>query len=147
MSIWVRLQWTNAWHIGLLADDMCALYLAGGRTFSLMSLYDSSSTCNFVHCHKCISLIYFCDSQCIYGGYISFTSGCALALASSLALIYAPVSSLWIRRAWKQEDTVRKFLLEPPKSKRGLPSRPVTGNAVSIRLNLEPSVIAEWFKT
>lgn len=48
-------------------------------------------------------------------------------------------------RAWKQEDVVRKFLLEAPKSKRGLPSRPVTGNAVSIRLNLEQSVIAEWF--
>lgn len=48
-------------------------------------------------------------------------------------------------RAWKQDEVVRTFLLEPPKSKRGLPSRPVTGNAVSIRLNLEPSVIAEWF--
>jgi len=48
-------------------------------------------------------------------------------------------------RAWKQEDTVRKSLLEAPKSKRGLPSRPVTGNAVSIRLDLPQSVITEFF--
>lgn len=40
---------------------------------------------------------------------------------------------------------MRKFLLEAPRSKRGLPSRPVTGNAVSIRLELEPSVVEEWF--
>lgn len=52
---------------------------------------------------------------------------------------------IFLCRAWKQDEVVRKFLLEPPKSKRGLPSRPVTGNAVSIRLNLEQSIIAEWF--
>ena len=44
-------------------------------------------------------------------------------------------------RAWNQDALVREFLLAPPKSKRGLPSRPVTGNAVSIRLELEQSVI------
>ena len=48
-------------------------------------------------------------------------------------------------RAWKQEDLVRKTLLEAPKSKRGLPGRPVTGNAVSIRLDLSQSVINEFF--
>ena len=55
------------------------------------------------------------------------------------------LTCLIVCRAWNQEEVVRKFLLEPPKSKRGLPSRPVTGNAVSIRLELEKSVIEEWF--
>ncbi|KAK9917013.1 hypothetical protein WJX75_009975 [Coccomyxa subellipsoidea] len=47
--------------------------------------------------------------------------------------------------AWGQTQTVVDFFQQPAKSQRGLPSRPVVGCAVSIRLDLPPAVIEEWF--
>ncbi|PNH04303.1 hypothetical protein TSOC_009553, partial [Tetrabaena socialis] len=44
-----------------------------------------------------------------------------------------------------QTDKVRAFLQEPARSQKGLPPRPVVGTAITIRFDLEPSVIAEWF--
>jgi hypothetical protein len=46
--------------------------------------------------------------------------------------------------AWGCAAAVRAFLAEPPKSKRGLPGRPVVGNAVSLRLDVDPDVVGEW---
>ena len=39
---------------------------------------------------------------------------------------------------------VRSFFAEPPRSKRGLPGRPVVGNAVSLRLQVDPAIVSEW---
>ncbi|EFJ48650.1 hypothetical protein VOLCADRAFT_90835 [Volvox carteri f. nagariensis] len=44
-----------------------------------------------------------------------------------------------------QTDKVRAFLKEPARSQKGLPPRPVVGTAISIRFDLEPGVIEEWF--
>ncbi|GIL92528.1 hypothetical protein Vretifemale_20045 [Volvox reticuliferus] len=44
-----------------------------------------------------------------------------------------------------QTDKVRAFLKEPARSQKGLPPRPVVGTAISIRFDLEPGVISEWF--
>ncbi|GBF93357.1 hypothetical protein Rsub_06395 [Raphidocelis subcapitata] len=44
-----------------------------------------------------------------------------------------------------QTDKVRAFLSAPAKGKNGLPSRPVVGTAVSIRLELNAAQIREWF--
>lgn len=46
--------------------------------------------------------------------------------------------------AWGCAGAVRAFFTEPPRSKRGLPGRPVVGNAVSLRLDVDPDVVAEW---
>eukprot|EP00890_Picochlorum_soloecismus_P000613 jgi/Picsp_1/1552/NSC_05030-R1_protein len=46
---------------------------------------------------------------------------------------------------WGQTDRVISFLKEPITPRRGLPSRPIVGNAVSISLDLTPDQIAEWF--
>jgi hypothetical protein len=46
--------------------------------------------------------------------------------------------------AWGCAGAVRSFFGEPPRSKRGLPGRPVVGNAVSLRLDVDPDVVAEW---
>jgi hypothetical protein len=46
--------------------------------------------------------------------------------------------------AWGCAGAVRAFFAEKPRSKRGLPGRPVVGNAVSLRLDVEPEVVAEW---
>lgn len=40
---------------------------------------------------------------------------------------------------------VRAFLSAPAKSQKGLPPRPVVGTAISIRLDLDDSQVAEWF--
>ena len=48
-------------------------------------------------------------------------------------------------RAFNQDQVVMDFLKQPAKSQRGLPARPVVGCAVSIRLDLPPAVIEEWF--
>lgn len=48
-------------------------------------------------------------------------------------------------RAFNQDQVVMDFLRLPAKSQRGLPARPVVGCAVSIRLDLPPAVIEEWF--
>lgn len=50
------------------------------------------------------------------------------------------------RRAWGQTAKVLDFLSQPPKSRGGLPGRPVVGCAVSLQLDLEPAVIDEWFQ-
>lgn len=55
------------------------------------------------------------------------------------------MTSLWLRRAFNQDQVVMDFLRQPAKSQRGLPARPVVGCAVSIRLDLPPAVIEEWF--
>eukprot|EP01025_Chloroclados_australasicus_P025839 TRINITY_DN2572_c0_g1_i4.p1 TRINITY_DN2572_c0_g1~~TRINITY_DN2572_c0_g1_i4.p1 ORF type:complete len:261 (+),score=27.97 TRINITY_DN2572_c0_g1_i4:113-895(+) len=47
--------------------------------------------------------------------------------------------------AWGQQDTVRAALREPMKSKRGLPKKPLPGIAVSIQLDLDQSIIDEYF--
>ena len=41
---------------------------------------------------------------------------------------------------------VRAWLLEPPRPKRGLPARPVVGNAVSLRLSVDYEVAGEWLE-
>ena len=46
--------------------------------------------------------------------------------------------------AWGQEETVVSFLKAPIAPRRGLPSRPIVGNAVSITLNLTNEQIQEW---
>eukprot|EP01026_Neomeris_dumetosa_P069283 TRINITY_DN68382_c0_g1_i3.p3 TRINITY_DN68382_c0_g1~~TRINITY_DN68382_c0_g1_i3.p3 ORF type:complete len:177 (-),score=28.22 TRINITY_DN68382_c0_g1_i3:246-776(-) len=46
---------------------------------------------------------------------------------------------------WGQQDKVRAFLREPMKSKRGLPKKPLPGIAVSLQLDLEQSIIDEFF--
>jgi hypothetical protein len=47
--------------------------------------------------------------------------------------------------AWGQADTVVAFLKSPVAPRRGLPSRPIVGNAVSIMLDLSREQIVEWF--
>ena len=47
--------------------------------------------------------------------------------------------------AWGQWHTVETFLKEPIAPRRGLPSRPIVGNAVSIKLELTKEQIQEWF--
>ncbi|PNW85680.1 hypothetical protein CHLRE_03g197850v5 [Chlamydomonas reinhardtii] len=44
-----------------------------------------------------------------------------------------------------QTDKVRAFLKEPARSQKGLPARPVVGTAITIRFDLEPGVVEEWF--
>ncbi|KAL6746600.1 hypothetical protein V8C86DRAFT_1820329 [Haematococcus lacustris] len=44
-----------------------------------------------------------------------------------------------------QTQLVRAFLQKPAKSEKGLPKRPVVGTAISIRLDLPPQVISEFF--
>lgn len=39
---------------------------------------------------------------------------------------------------------VRAWLAQPPKPKRGLPARPVVGNAVSLRLSVDYQTAGEW---
>lgn len=46
---------------------------------------------------------------------------------------------------WDQVDTVVGFLKSPIRSQRGLPSRPIVGNAVSISLELTKEQILEWW--
>lgn len=46
---------------------------------------------------------------------------------------------------WGQVDRVVGFLQEPITPRRGLPSRPIVGNAVSIQLDLSREQIEEWF--
>lgn len=46
-----------------------------------------------------------------------------------------------------QTDKVRGFLRQRARSEKGLPRRPVVGTAISIQLDLEPSIIEEWFGT
>lgn len=46
---------------------------------------------------------------------------------------------------WDQVDTVVGFLKSPVRSQRGLPSRPIVGNAVSISLELTREQILEWW--
>lgn len=40
---------------------------------------------------------------------------------------------------------MRAFLKEKPRSYRGMPPRPVVGAAVSVRLDVEPAMIEEFF--
>lgn len=47
--------------------------------------------------------------------------------------------------AWNQADAVISFLKEPVAPRRGLPSRPIVGNAVSVQLDLSRDQISEWF--
>eukprot|EP01023_Acetabularia_acetabulum_P003421 TRINITY_DN11432_c0_g2_i3.p2 TRINITY_DN11432_c0_g2~~TRINITY_DN11432_c0_g2_i3.p2 ORF type:complete len:281 (+),score=43.27 TRINITY_DN11432_c0_g2_i3:57-899(+) len=47
--------------------------------------------------------------------------------------------------AWGQQDKVRAALREPMKSKRGLPKKPLPGIAVSIQLDLDQSILDEYF--
>ncbi|KXZ57019.1 hypothetical protein GPECTOR_1g920 [Gonium pectorale] len=44
-----------------------------------------------------------------------------------------------------QTDKVRAFLKAPARSQKGMPPRPVVGTAISIRFDLEPGVVEEWF--
>ncbi|KAI8113752.1 hypothetical protein M9435_003744 [Picochlorum sp. BPE23] len=46
---------------------------------------------------------------------------------------------------WDQVERVVSFLKSPVAPRRGLPSRPIVGNAVSIPLELTPDQIVEWF--
>jgi hypothetical protein len=48
-------------------------------------------------------------------------------------------------QAWGQANKVVSFLKEPIAPRRGLPSRPVIGNAVSVQLDLTREQISEWF--
>ena len=56
-------------------------------------------------------------------------------LASTAALV----------NALGQTALVRAFLSAPARSQKGMPARPVVGTAVTIRLDLAPAVIEEWF--
>lgn len=47
--------------------------------------------------------------------------------------------------AWGQAETVIAFLKSPVAPRRGLPSRPIVGNAVAITLDLTDEQISEWF--
>ena len=47
--------------------------------------------------------------------------------------------------AWGQAETVIAFLKSPIAPRRGLPSRPIVGNAVAITLDLTDEQINEWF--
>lgn len=47
--------------------------------------------------------------------------------------------------AWGQAETVIAFLKSPVAPRRGLPSRPIVGNAVAITLDLTNEQISEWF--
>lgn len=47
--------------------------------------------------------------------------------------------------AWGQGEAVVGFLKSPVAPRRGLPSRPIVGNAVSITLDLSREQIDEWF--
>ena len=47
--------------------------------------------------------------------------------------------------AWGQAGRVAAFLREPVAPRRGLPSRPIVGNAVSITLELPDNLVDEWF--
>lgn len=51
-----------------------------------------------------------------------------------------------ILTAWGCAGEVRAWLREPPKPKRGLPARPVVGNAVSLRLSVDYGVAGEWLE-
>jgi hypothetical protein len=46
---------------------------------------------------------------------------------------------------WGKAEVVIDFMNSPVKSKNGLPSRPIVGNAVAIPLDLSNEQIAEWF--
>ena len=80
----------------------------------------------------------------------------ALPLFHSSLIMYLFYSTCWLVeamlrqcmlccRAFNQDQVVMDFLRQPAKSQRGLPARPVVGCAVSIRLDLPPAVIEEWF--
>lgn len=47
--------------------------------------------------------------------------------------------------AWGMTGRVVAFLKEPVAPRRGLPSRPIVGNAVSIQLDLTRDQVTEWF--
>lgn len=49
--------------------------------------------------------------------------------------------------AWGQSKRVVDFLKEPVAPRRGLPSRPIVGNAVTLQLDLTKDQISEWFGT
>ena len=67
------------------------------------------------------------------------------SISAGTAHLDPRLTSLWLRRAFNQDQVVMDFLRQPAKSQRGLPARPVVGCAVSIRLDLPPAVIEEWF--
>ena len=46
---------------------------------------------------------------------------------------------------WNKAETVIDFMKSPIAPRRGLPSRPIVGNAVAIPLDLSNEQIAEWF--
>lgn len=48
-------------------------------------------------------------------------------------------------RAWGQDSKVVEFLKAPAKPRKGLPSRPIVGTAVSIQLDLDQAIIDEFF--
>ncbi len=45
---------------------------------------------------------------------------------------------------WGQAETVRASLSSRPRSQNGMPSRPVVGTAVTIKLDVSQTVIDEW---
>lgn len=49
-----------------------------------------------------------------------------------------------ILTAWGCAGEVRAWLAEPARPKRGLPARPVVGNAVSLRLSVDYRTAGEW---
>jgi len=51
-----------------------------------------------------------------------------------------------ILTAWGCAGEVRAWLKEAPRPKRGLPARPVVGNAVSLRLSVDYKTAGEWLE-
>ena len=51
-----------------------------------------------------------------------------------------------ILTAWGCAGEVRAWLREAPRPKRGLPARPVVGNAVSLRLSVDYMQAGEWLE-
>jgi hypothetical protein len=47
--------------------------------------------------------------------------------------------------AWGETKKVRKFLSEPARAQKGLPSKPTVGTSVVIQLELSEAMYQEWF--
>lgn len=47
--------------------------------------------------------------------------------------------------SWGQADRVESFLRQPPRPRKGMPSKPIMGTAISIQLDPDDAVIDEFF--
>lgn len=47
--------------------------------------------------------------------------------------------------SWGQAERVAAFLRQPARPRKGMPSKPIVGTAISIQLDLEDAIIDEFF--